>query len=303
MSHNHCIRTSLNLTDKNITFSKCFCETLSYKGHSSLLYHAILSYKTNTCPKCQAPNSNYSIVKNGYLTSQLKSLSQSHMPTFIELKKQWFLCKCCSSSFLATSPEIEKHCFIANKVKQSITIELKDTHLLKNLALRYFVSPTTISRVLTALGRSFKPDSNAHHIARQTFEYITSVLFTLFLTAHSSVKTTVVDMNAAYFMLACDLFYNAKIIIDRFHLIQLISRSLNQTRIKVVTKFKTSKSKDQKNYKKLKQYWRLLLKDSNRLDFNTYRYEPLFHKPLTETEIIDYVLSLNPILKETYTCY
>ena len=99
MSHNHCIRTSLNLTDKTITFSNEFCETLSYKGHSSLLYHATLSYKTDACPKCQSLNSDFSIVKNGYLTSQVKWLSQCHMPTFIELKKQHFLCKRCSSSF------------------------------------------------------------------------------------------------------------------------------------------------------------------------------------------------------------
>ena len=336
MSHNHCIRTSLNLTDKNITFSNEFCETLSYKGHSSLLYHATLSYKPDACPKCQALNSDFSIVKNGYLTSQVKWLSQCHMPTFIELKKQRFLCKCCSSSFLATSPEIDKHCFIANKVKQSIAIELKDTLSLKNLALRHFISPTTISRVLTTLGRAFKPNFNSlpphlsldefksvkHVVGKMSFIFADSnthqiidilpdrrlnVLRQYFLryslTARLSVKTIVVDMKAAYFRLACELFPNAKVIIDRFHLIQLISRSLNQTRIKVMTQFKTSKSEDQKNYRKLKRYWRLLLKDSNRLDFNTYRYECLFHKPLTETEIIDYLLSLNPILKETYTCY
>ena len=39
------------------------------------------------------------------------------------------------------------------------------------------------------------------------------------------------------------MFPNAKIIIDKFHLTQLISRSLN---------------KDKKNPRKLKRYWRLI---------------------------------------------
>ncbi len=47
------------------------------------------------------------------------------------------------------------------------------------------------------------------------------------------------------------MFPNAKIIIDKFHLTQLISRSLNKIRIKVM-------NKDKKNPRKLKRYWRLI---------------------------------------------
>ncbi|MGM9879089.1 MAG: transposase, partial [Bacilli bacterium] len=48
------------------------------------------------------------------------------------------------------------------------------------------------------------------------------------------------------------MFPNAEIIIDKFHLTQLISTSLNKTRIALM-------KKDKKNYNKLKRYWRLIL--------------------------------------------
>ena len=49
------------------------------------------------------------------------------------------------------------------------------------------------------------------------------------------------------------MFPNADIIIDKFHLTQLISTALNKTRIMLM-------KKDKKNYNKLKRYWRFILK-------------------------------------------
>ena len=60
-----------------------------------------------------------------------------------------------------------------------------------------------------------------------------------------NVKFIVIDMYSPYISLILKLFPNAKIIIDKFHLVQLISRSLNNTRINIM-------KKDKKNYNKLK---------------------------------------------------
>ncbi|WP_408869186.1 CorA family divalent cation transporter [Brochothrix campestris] len=51
--------------------------------------------------------------------------------------------------------------------------------------------------------------------------------------ARASVKTIVTDMNAPYGSLIKEVFPNADTIIDRFHLSQLVTRSLNQTRIRL----------------------------------------------------------------------
>ena len=41
-------------------------------------------------------------------------------------------------------------------------------------------------------------------------------------------------MNARYVNVILEMFPRAKIITDRFHLVQLISRSMNQTRISII---------------------------------------------------------------------
>ena len=60
-----------------------------------------------------------------------------------------------------------------------------------------------------------------------------------------NVKFIVIDMYSPYISLILKLFPNARIIIDKFHLVQLISRALNKTRINIM-------KKDKKNYKYFK---------------------------------------------------
>lgn len=336
MSYNDCIRISLGLKDHNINFEKKFCEEKKIKGLNSVVYFVTLTYRPTHCRCCGIVNEGFAVVKNGFLTSHIKWLNASHQPTYIRLKKQRFLCRECQATFVATSPEIEADCFIANRVKQSIAIELGDAVSLKDLGRRHGVSPTTISRILAQLGTDYQTNFNSlpSHLCFDEFKSVKNVegkmsfiycdavhhkiidilpdrrkevLINHFsrysVAARKSVKTIVVDMNAAYFSLVADLFPNAEVIIDRFHLIQLLSRSLNQTRIQVMKKYFTSNNEDMKNYRKLKRYWRLMLKSSTELDYQQYLYQRLFKKPIPETDIIDYLISLDPTLKATYEVY
>lgn len=77
-----------------------------------------------------------------------------------------------------------------------------------------------------------------------------------------------------------------------FHIVQLISRSFNKTRAKIM-------NKDKINYRKMKRYWRLLLK--SRLDLNGSKWKKYlcFKNLMTEIDIVDYILNLNDELKET----
>jgi len=56
--------------------------------------------------------------------------------------------------------------------------------------------------------------------------------------ARSKVKLIVIDMYSPYISLIKKMFPNAVIIIDKFHLVQLISTSLNKTRINLMKKDK-----------------------------------------------------------------
>lgn len=66
-------------------------------------------------------------------------------------------------------------------------------------------------------------------------------------------------MYSPYISLIKKMFPNANIIIDKFHLVNLILNSLNKTRIKLM-------KYDKKNYNKLKRYYRLLLKSQEDLN-------------------------------------
>ncbi len=80
----------------------------------------------------------------------------------------------CLSSFLAESIEINKHCFIDNRVKQSIGVELSDAISLKDLSKRHFVFPTTINRVLNTLGKELS-NTFTHLPQNLCFDELTSI--------------------------------------------------------------------------------------------------------------------------------
>lgn len=336
MPHNHSIRISLDLKDKNVTFNHYFCKEKIVKGILSKVYYGTLTYRAKACPCCGVKNENYSIVKNGFLTTRIKWLNVTNWPTYLHLKKQRFLCRHCNASFLAESLEVEKHCFISRRVKQSITLELSDAISFKDLAKRHSVSSTTVIRTLRSFGKELTnhydslpsnlsfdeftgvkegkgkysfiySDSVSHKILDILPDNLSQTIEKHFLNyslkARNQVKTIVVDMNAGYFKLAKRLFPNASVIIDRFHLVQLISRSLNTTRIRTMNLYRTSHSEDLKVYRKMKRYWKLFLKDSKELNYTDYHYHRLFKSVLPETEIMDYLLSLNTELKDTYRLY
>ena len=103
-------------------------------------------------------------------------------------------------------------------------------------------------------------------------------------------------MYSPYVSLIKKLFPNANIVIDNFHLIQLISRSLNKTRINVM-------KKDKKNYNKLKRYWKLLLKPKDELDFEKWKKFTCFNSFMTESDVVNYIINTNEELKQTYLVY
>lgn len=82
--------------------------------------------------------------------------------------------------------------------------------------------------------------------------------------ARSYVKLIVIDMYSPYISLIKKMFPNAEIIIDKFHLINMISTALNKTRINTM-------KNDKKNYNKLKKYWKLLLKPQEKLNNSKWK--------------------------------
>ncbi|WP_143143512.1 transposase, partial [Lactiplantibacillus plantarum] len=72
----------------------------------------------------------------------------------------------------------------------------------------------------------------------------------------------VMDFNSQYQPAIRTLFPHAKLVADNFHLVQMALRSLNQTRVQLMKRF-NPKSRE---YRVLKYYWRLYLKDYDSLE-------------------------------------
>ena len=104
------------------------------------------------------------------------------------------------------------------------------------------------------------------------------------------------DMYSPYIDLINKWFPNAKIIIDLFHIVQLLTKSLNKIRINVM-----KENKEDKN--KFKRYWRLILK--SRFDLNTGSWQKFrcFKNLMTEADVVDYLLNKDKFFENSYDLY
>lgn len=103
------------------------------------------------------------------------------------------------------------------------------------------------------------------------------------------VEFLVTEMNAAYFQLTKRVLPNAKVVIDRTHIVKHTDQAFNELRIREMNELRKAGQKRQT--KKLKKNWRILLK--NRANINHYEYKTWKsfraskYPFLTETIVID----------------
>ncbi|CAD0139969.1 protein of unknown function [Streptococcus thermophilus] len=76
------------------------------------------------------------------------------------------------------------------------------------------------------------------------------------LEIRQQVQFITMDMSGSYIPLARKLFPNAKIVPDRFHIIQHLGRAFLKTRIAIMNQF----DKKSLPYRSLKNHWRLFSK-------------------------------------------
>lgn len=63
-------------------------------------------------------------------------------------------------------------------------------------------------------------------------------------------------MYQPYISLIKELFPKVKIIFDRFHIVNNLSKAFSKTRVDIMNRFKTHRME----YKRLNKYWKLLQK-------------------------------------------
>ncbi|WP_394856074.1 transposase, partial [Staphylococcus borealis] len=98
------------------------------------------------------------------------------------------------------------------------------------------------------------------------------------LEERKKVKTVSIDMFEAYIYMIQELFPNARIIIDRFHIVQSINREINTARIRLMNEVRYT---DHRFYNKLKRHWKIFLTDTENLESFVYGPVKLFDKWMT----------------------
>lgn len=156
------------------------------------------------------------------------------------------------------------------------------------MAFQYIDAETEV--ILDSLQKRLSSHVKKHYISRYSHAQ------------RCQVETVTIDMNTGYEKLVKKLFPKAKIIIDRFHLIQLVSLSMNQLRIQVMNGFKPSGGEDIKKYRRLKKYWKLLLKNDVNLTYTDHKYFALFGQAIDAT-VVETILKYNERLKVNYELY
>ena len=118
------------------------------------------------------------------------------------------------------------------------------------------------------------------------------------LKVRQQVQFITMDMSGAYIPLARKLFPNAKIVLDRFHIIQHLGRAFLKTRIAIMNQF----DKKSLPYRALKNHWRLFQKDSRKLSLNSF-YSKTFRQTLAPHEVVKKTLVFSKELTDYYTLY
>ena len=330
MSHTNYTLDLLNIKDENIKLLENSYKMENINGVKYKIIEASLSYKPVFCPRCGCIfDDKQTYEKNGFKASDILMLDVCGYGFILRLHKQRFLCHNCNKKFFAKTNIVDEGCFISNQVKYSIALELKNKISEKDIAKRYRISSNTVERIIDSyydgkkLYKHYLPEvlsfdefksvksadgaMSFHMVDGKTGKTIDIVedrrlnnlikYFSYYThKARSKVKLIVIDMYSPYISLIQKMFPSAQIIIDKFHLVNLISTSLNKTRINLM-------KRDKKNYNKLKRYWKLILKDQEELDNTKWKRWRCFDNLMSQSDIVNYLINIDKQLKETYEVY
>lgn len=340
MSYN--IKKLLRIVEENLEVISVEQELIKKK--QTLAIYAVLSPKPQACQRCGSTpfdsKGNQIIVKNGTKESSVRFENYNHMPTIMKLKKQKYVCKNCQHYSTAKTYFVKDNCFIAEHVKFKIINLLREKISLKFIGKLCSVSSTTVTRVLQSLEKYIPANqpmtilpkvlmvdefrSHAKNEDKMSFicadgetgklvdilssrksNYLEKHFQLNYASSLDDVQFIVTDMNAPYFKLTKSCFKNAKIVVDRFHVVSHINKAFNEFRVREIKSLIQIKKKVEA--KKIKSNWKLFLKNRRNIDWIIYHSSRSFPAPkyplLTEGMRLDRLLAFSDNLKNAYNFF
>ncbi|WP_204639034.1 ISL3 family transposase [Fusobacterium periodonticum] len=327
LSLSNLIKNFLNIQDNNISFpEEEYCQVTQKSDYRIKVFKGFLKSNYCACPHCNSKN----IVKNGSRHRKIKYIPIQNYNIELELSVQRYICKDCKKTFSPSTNIVSDNSNISNNLKYTIALELKENLSLTSIAKRYNISITSVQRVMDDCFSDFKVNKEhlpeaicidefksvknidgamsfvfANYQSKSIIDivedrrlYSLTEYFSRFsLEARNNVKYVCMDMYAPYISLVNSIFPNAKIVIDKFHIVNLVNRAFNQTRISIMNSIKDDSLK-----RKLKLFWKSLLKyypDLCRVNY----YCQSFKRKLSSKDKVDYLLEKIPELEISFNIY
>ena len=316
MEQLHFITKLLDIKDSNVQIM----DVVNRDTHKEII--AKLDYEAPSCPDCGSQMKKYDFQK----PSKIPYLETTGMPTRILLKKRRFKCYHFSKMMVSETSLVKKNHQIPRIINQKIAQKLIEKTSMTDIAHQLSISTSTVIRKLndfrfkhdfSHLPKIMSWDEYAFTKGKMSFiardfdnlNIVTvlegrtqAIIRNHFLryerAVRCQVKIITMDMFSPYYDIASKLFPNAKIVLDRFHIVQHLSRAMSRVRLQIMNQFERKSHE----YKAIKRYWKLIQQDSRKLSDKRF-YRPTFRMHLTNKEILDKLLSYSEDLKDHYNLY
>ena len=310
------ITNLLGIKDPNITI----LDYVDAGTHKEVF--AKLDYPAPKCHSCHGQMAKYDLQKE----SKIPYLECAGYKTLIRLRKRRFRCQNCRKIAVAETPLVKKNHQISVAVNQKIAQLLIENQAMKHIAHRLSISTSSVMRKLNEF--KFETDWNTlpevmswdeYAFKKGKMSFIAQDFDSLTILAildgrtqatirnhflrysrqvRNRVKVITMDMFSPYYDIAKKLFPSAKIVLNRFHIVQHLSRAMNRLRVQIMNQF----DRKSHEYRALKRYWKLIQQDSRKLSDKRF-YRPTFRIHLTNKEILEKLLSYSQELREHYELY
>lgn len=320
------------------------------------LYATIkLIKEPQTCPVCEFETTT---VKD-YTTKKIVHSLITHTPCYINYKARRYKCPACSKSFYEHNPFSYKNMKISTLTVFNVLSDLKKaTETFKTVSDRYHISPTTVASIFDAhvsISRRLMPRylcidevyafrSDTSNYVCVLVDYTTGATVDLLpsrkkedlkkylsyipLEERKRVEIVSTDMWETYRIVTKEMFPNAVVAVDKFHILQEMHRKIDRIRLKVMDRTKPPKVEDvrklstkekaefdfkDRQYYLLKKFDWLIFKNEdnmkkkedgkeiNQLDPNhKKKYNKKMKQYLNFYDILDKILSIDNELLKAY---
>lgn len=248
--------------------------------------------KEHRCPHC----GHITTYVKDYRLQTVKDLTVAGNPLIVTVRKRRYICKECNSTFTENNPYIKRYChfpkrFYFESIKETLSLQS-----FTSIARRVGVSVSSVIRWFDNINYpkaklpsciaidEFKgnagdekfqcnlsdpvkhkiidilPSRNSEDLCKHFLEYPYE--------ERAKVKKVVMDLSTLFHSLAKQLFPEAKIIADKFHVIRVVINSLENVRKRIQKEFHDAKRKWFKRSRQLLLKPEYKLTDEDKIELN-----------------------------------